>query len=110
MIIKVIFFSLLVEALVELFFKAVPLQGIRQWLIKKTPFLNSTHQGHLLDCKYCTSLWIAFGVIMLATWFDNGITRIIALFVITGRISNYIHIIWSTARDLQLNMRLARRK
>jgi hypothetical protein len=108
MVIKLIFLAILIEALTELLFKAAPLQKIRNWLIKKTPFLYSEEQGHLLDCKYCSSVWVAFGVIMLTTWFDNEFTRLIAYFIVAARGSNYAHIIFSTVKDFQINLRLER--
>ena len=108
MVIKFIFLAILIEALTELLFKAAPLQGVRAWLIQKTPFLRSEEQGHLLDCKYCSSVWVAFGVIILTTWFDNGLTRIIAYFIVAARGSNYVHIIFSTVKDFQINLRLER--
>lgn len=108
MVIKFIFLSILIEALTELLFKAAPLQGFRNWLIGETPFLNSEEQGHLLDCKYCSSVWIAFGVILLATWCDNGFTRIITYFIVAGRGSNYVHVLFSTVKDFQINLRIKR--
>ena len=108
-IIKIIALAILTEALTELIFRAAPLQGIRQWLIKKTPLLRSEEEGHLLECKYCTSsVWVATGVVLLATFADCAGTRLIAMILIIGRLSNYVHILYSTIRDAQFNMRLKR--
>lgn len=109
MIIKVLALAILVEALVELFFTAAPLQGIRAWLIKKTPRLRSEEQGHLLECKYCTSIWIGGGVILLASFADCRALRLLAAALIIARLSNYAHLIVSSIRDAQINMRLERK-
>jgi len=109
MLIRIIALALLTEALVELFFKAAPLQGTRAWLIKKTPSLRSEEQGHLLECKYCTSIWIGAGVLLLATFADCQALRITSAALIIARLSNYVHLIYSTARDAQINMRLTRK-
>ncbi|MDP2365776.1 MAG: DUF1360 domain-containing protein [Ignavibacteria bacterium] len=109
MIIRMIALAILVEALTELFFKAAPLQGLRAWLIKKTPALQSEEQGHLLECVYCTSIWIAAGVILLATYADYPVTRLLAFMLIIARISNVLHLVCSTIRDWQINMRLGRK-
>ncbi|MBU1307888.1 MAG: DUF1360 domain-containing protein [Alphaproteobacteria bacterium] len=109
MIIKCLALAILTEALVELIFTAAPLQGLRTWFIKKTPWLNSTDRGHLLECKYCTSIWIAAGVILLATFADFGVTRLAAFSLIIARISNLLHLFCSTIRDMQINLRLTRR-
>ena len=109
MIVKILALAILTEALVELFFTAAPLQGIRAWLIKKTPVLRSEAQGHLLECKYCSSIWIAAIVDVLATYADYPVTRLLGFILIIARISNLIHRICSTSRDAQINMRLERK-
>ena len=109
MIIKALALAILVEALVELIFTAAPLHGLRTWLIKKTPAFRSEEQGHLLECKYCSSIWIAAGVILLATFADCQATRLIASILISARLSNYAHLLISTIRDAQINMRLERK-
>lgn len=107
--IRMIFLCILTEALVELFFKAAPLQGIRTWLIKKSPWLHTEIQGHLLNCKYCTSVWIAAGVVLLAWLADCQGTRLAAAALIVARLSNYAHILMGWIRDAQINKRLERK-
>ena len=109
MIIKILALAILVEALVEIVFTAAPLQGLRQWLIKKTPVLHSAEQGHLLECKYCSSVWIAAGVVLIAMFFDNQVTRVMAGIIIIARLSNYAHLMISSLRDVQINVRLKRK-
>ena len=109
MIIKILALAILVEALVEIVFTAAPLQGLRQWLIKKTPCLHSAEQGHLLECKYCSSVWIAAGVVLIAMFFDNQVTRVMAGIIIIARLSNYAHLMISSLRDVQINVRLKRK-
>jgi hypothetical protein len=106
--IKWLVMIILVEALVELLYKAAPLQGIRNWVIKVTPFLRSEEQGHLLECKYCTAVWVGFVVVLVGTYLDYELVRVFALMIVLGRLSNYVHIVYSTIRDKQLNMRLSR--
>ena len=97
------------EALVHLWFHAAPLQPLRSGLIKVTPFLYSKAQhNHLVECKYCTSLWI--GVILLigytlfytvTVWVSSGL--------VIHRLSNHLHLIFSFIRDMQLDIRVKRR-
>ena len=108
MIIRVLALAILVEALVELIFTAAPLQGPRRWIIKKTPWLKSVDQGHLLECKYCTSVWIAGGAILLTTFADCQALRITSAALIIHRLSNYAHVVIAAVRDAQINMRLKR--
>ena len=108
MIIRVLALAILIEALVELIFTAAPLQGPRRWIIKKTPVLRSEEQGHLLECKYCTSVWVACGVILLAAFADCQALRITSAALIVARLSNLAHLLISAIRDAQINMRLKR--
>lgn len=108
MIIEFLGLAILIEALIELFFKAAPLQPIRTWLINKTPWLTSDAQGHAFNCKYCTSVWIAGSVVLLATFADCQATRLLAAVAMGARMSNYLHILIGTIRDIQINLRLER--
>ena len=108
MIIKIFCLAILTEALVQLFFTAAPMQGIRYWLIKKSPWLYSEEQGHLLSCKYCTSVWIAALVIAFAMLADCTLARLIAAAILVARLSNYAHILIGSVRDVQINMRIRR--
>ena len=110
MIIKLIIFAILVEALVELFFKAAPLQGIRRWIISKTPFLVSEEQGHLFECKYCTAFWVSVFVILIIMFFDNTVSRTIGFIIVVARLSNFVHIIYSLVFNSKMNMILRRTK
>ncbi len=109
MILRFIAMAILTEALVELFFKAAPLQGARGWLIKKTPKLRSQEQGHLLDCKYCTSVWVGTFVYSAAFFSESQVLRLVSAALIVARLSNYAHLFYSTVRDAQINMRLIRK-
>lgn len=108
-VLRILYLAILTEALVELVFKAAPLQGIRIWLIKKTPILRSTEQGHLLECKYCTSVWIAIAIVIAAAAAENTYTTILGAALVIARVSNYVHSTVSWIRDLQINLRLERK-
>ena len=109
MIIRILALAILTEAIVELIFKAAPLQGARLWFIRSTPFFRSEDQGHLLECKSCTPVWIAAGVALTAAFLDCQATRLMGAALIIARLSNYTHLIVSSIRDAQINMRLERK-
>lgn len=109
MLIKVLGLAILTEAIVELIFKAAPLQGARAWLIKKTPSLRAGDSQHLLECKYCTSVWIGAGVVLLASLADCPALRIASAALIVARVSNYAHVLVGWIRDAQINKRLERK-
>lgn len=104
---RIMVLALLTEALVELFFKAAPIQGFRKWMIRRTPFLEIEEQ-HLMECKYCTSVWAGFFVMLLYPFMDYSVTKFIIYSIITARLSNFVHIIFSTLKDYQRNLILRR--
>ena len=108
MLTRIIFLAILTEALVELFFTAAPLQNVRSIIIKKTPWLRSIERGHLLECKYCMSIWIGAFVVIFTIVADCNMTRLFATAVIVARGSNYAHTMIGFLRDLQINSRLKR--
>jgi hypothetical protein len=108
MIIKMIALIILIEALTELTFKAAPLQPLRAWLIRNTPTLRSKAQGHLLDCKYCTSIWIGAVVIITNYFISIQALNLLAAVIIFSRLANFLHVIFALLRDTQINLRLTR--
>jgi hypothetical protein len=106
--IKFLLCALLIEALVELFFKAAPLQGIRRWIISKTPFLEIEEQ-HLFECKYCTSFWVSVFVVLVMVFLDNIVTRTIGFIIIVARLSNFVHITYSVVFNTTMNLVLRRK-
>lgn len=93
------------EAIVELWKKAMPLQGIRRKLIEWTPFLEIDGQ-HLFDCGYCLSVWGGALVLISYSLFE-GLIYFFGVLAI-HRVSNYVHLVISYLRDLQLNLRVGR--
>ena len=93
------------EALVELWKKAMPLQGIRRKLTELTPFLEIDGQ-HLFDCGYCLSVWIG-AMVLISYLIFNDMIYFFGILAI-HRISNYVHLVVSYLRDLQLNLRVGR--
>jgi hypothetical protein len=105
--IKLFLLTIATEAIVELWRKAAPLQGIRERLIALTPFLYSKRQNtHLLDCGYCLSVWAA-GMSLGILW---GLGEWPLIVIVVHRVSNYAHLAYSLMRDLQLDVRVARGK
>ena len=110
-VINIILLAIAVEAVVELIKTAAPLQGIKEWIIKHTPFLYSERQQtHLLLCPPCTSLWVSILAVIAYLYMDTTVVVCIVVGLVAHRLSNYFHIIYSILRDKQLNIRIARGK
>ncbi len=98
------------EALIHLFLHAAPIQSMRRWMIKMTPFLYSKEQEtHLLDCGYCISIWTGFFMAFLY-FLDCIIVTYFIYALVIGRLSNHFHMIFSIIRDKQLDIRINRSK
>lgn len=98
------------EALVQLWLHAAPLQDLRWWLVRYTPFLYSQRsEEHLLNCPYCLSVW--FGLILIIGYFlFNVVTMFCAAILTVHRLSNHLHLVFSSLRDAQLDRRVKRNK
>jgi hypothetical protein len=98
------------EALVQLWFDAAPLLHVREWTIDHTPFLYSKMQEkHLLRCKYCMSVWVAFCLTLLYFTYES-MYMLIVIFLSVHRLSNFLHLVFSLCRDRQIDLRVARRQ
>ena len=92
----------------QLWFYAAPLQGIRFYLVKWTPFLYSeSQQTHLLNCKYCCSVWAAILLVILF-YVSSDVFLFTVLILTFHRISNFLHLIFSYLRDKQIDLRVDR--
>lgn len=105
---RFLFYIIACEALVQLWFRAQPLQKFRWFLVKKTPWLRVGGE-HLFECKYCTSFW--FGVVLtLVFLWDNFYIDIFIFILVIHRLSNFLHLVFSFILDKQFDCRASRRK
>jgi hypothetical protein len=108
---KLVLLVIVCEAGVEAIKHAAPLQPIKNWLISVTPFLYSKSQNtHLLSCPYCLSVYTGVICSILFIYIDNPVIWFIILATAFHRVSNYLHLLISTIRDSQMNMRISRGK
>lgn len=90
--IYVLLAAIFVEGTTELFVKSLLFDKLREFLFKKSSFLQK-----LLSCGYCTSVWVAIlpaiflifkiikpEIILAPVWF-------LGLVVVLHRLSNYVH-------------------
>jgi hypothetical protein len=107
---KLLLLAIAVEAAVELWKKAAPLQGVKRWIISKTPFLYSKEmQTHLLLCPYCCSLWLGGLMAIGYLYMDTVAVTCIVVGLVAHRLSNYLHIMYSILADMQRDLRVNRR-
>ena len=98
-----------VEALVQLWFHAAPLQWLRRAGVRFTPFLYSKEdQTHLFNCPYCVSVWVGASVTILFQCASRDVFILFCFFLSVHRLSNFLHMAFSYLRDKQVDLRVAR--
>lgn len=100
-----------IEAVTELIFRAGPLQSSRAWIIEHTPRLDVPGYGHLLECKYCVSVWVGFFFALGYLFFLESQVFLCFLYASSfHRLANLFHLPLSYLRDKQLNLRIDRNR
>lgn len=102
---KLLLLIILAEAVTELICKAEILERPRSYVKSLGWFFDE-----LLSCYYCTSVWV--GIILAQLYFvsDNVYILVFCSGIVVHRLSNYVHLLFSILRDIQINMRLERNK
>ena len=99
------------EAITEAIFRAGPLQPAREWIVDHTAWLSTEAQGHLLECKYCTSFWVGASLYIFLNLGVAKPTFLCFLYAVAvPRLANFLHVPFSWLRDKQLNLRIERNK
>lgn len=109
-LLKLLIIGIWCEAIVDLFFYGAPVQWLRRWLVKKTPFFTFEDYGSLFDCKYCVSFYVGILGVFLYIYLNNPIFLCICVAIVLHRISNYIHVVYRIIVDLQTDIRIRRRR
>lgn len=84
---------ILTEALTELFSKSEFFNPLREFFFKRreNKIFNFLHS--LIDCPYCTSVWVGFFVTICLFMFDNIFIDVFCLGIIIHRLSNVFHFV-----------------
>ena len=87
---------ILIEAITNILTKSDIFRPLRAYLFESNnKILRFIH--NILDCPYCTSVWVSLSsIILLCLYLNNLLPHILALFfmgVILHRLSNVLHFI-----------------
>jgi len=87
---------ILIEAMTNILTKSDILRPLRAYLFSsKNKVLKFIH--NILDCPYCTSVWVSLSsIVLLCLYINHLLPHILALFfmgVILHRLSNVLHFI-----------------
>ena len=80
---------LLIEALTNIVSKSEIFKPIRKFFFNKNKFFSWIHE--LLDCPYCTSVWVAWFVVLAFIVLDNFYVNLFFYGIMLHRASNILH-------------------
>ena len=80
---------MLVEALTNIITKSELFEPIRKFFFNKNKVFSWVHS--LLDCPYCTSVWIALFVLLIFILLNNYYINLFFYGIILHRLSNICH-------------------
>ena len=85
-ILKFILAAIVVEAITNIITKSELFKPVRAFFFEKNKWLHD-----LLDCGYCTSVWIGFGLAIYITYLECDIVNVFMLGLVLHRVSNVVH-------------------
>lgn len=89
----ILFAIILTEAITQLITKSEFFRPIRKFFFtkKENRFFNWIHD--LLDCGYCTSVWVGLFVVICMIFVNNVILDFFFVGIVLHRLSNVLHFI-----------------
>jgi hypothetical protein len=100
-----VFLIILTEAITQIITKSELFEPIRKFFFdrRKNKFFNWMHS--LLDCGYCTSVWVGWFVAISFLFLKSMILNVFFIGIVLHRLSNILHfIIDRINRDSDLNL------
>jgi hypothetical protein len=91
LIFKFLFAVVVVEAITNIITKSIFFSPVREFFFKRKKNKLSNWVHELLDCAYCTSVWVGFFVYICWFCFDSVIINVIFMGFALHRLSNVLH-------------------
>jgi hypothetical protein len=89
----ILFAAILTEAITQIITKSEFFKPIRKFFFKKreSRICNWIHE--LLDCGYCTSVWVGWFVLICMIVVNNIVLNVFFAGIVLHRLSNVLHFI-----------------
>jgi hypothetical protein len=88
-----IIFIIVVEAITELLSKSEIFKPLREFFFNRRKYKLLGFIHNLLDCGYCTSVWVSFFVVTVFISFSNIYLYVFLTAIVIHRLSNIFHFI-----------------
>jgi len=88
-----IIFIIVVEAITELLSKSEIFRPFREFFFNRRKYKLFKFVHDLLDCGYCTSVWVSLFVVTVFISFSNTYLYVFLAVIVIHRLSNIFHFI-----------------
>ena len=89
----ILFATMLTEAITQLITKSEFFKPIRKFFFKKRENRVCNWIHELLDCGYCTSVWVGCVIVFCMIFVNNMILNVFFAGVVLHRLSNVLHFV-----------------
>ena len=89
----ILFAIILTEAITQLITKSELFKPIRKFFFKKRENRFCSWIHDLLDCGYCTSVWVGLGVVACMLFVNNIVLNVFFAGIVLHRLSNVLHFV-----------------
>lgn len=89
----ILFAVILTEAITQIITKSELFKPLRKFFFDRKENRLCKYIHDLLDCGYCTSVWIGWFVAAMFIFMDNIILNIFFVGIVLHRLSNVLHFI-----------------
>lgn len=99
----ILFAIVLTEAITQIITKSELFKPIRKFFFnrRKNKFCSYIHD--LLDCGYCTSVWVGWFVVIAFLYLNSVILNVFFAGLVLHRLSNILHFIIDRINKEELN-------
>jgi len=99
----ILFAIILTEALTQVITKSELFKPIRKFFFDRRTNKLCSFVHDLLDCGYCTSVWVGWFVVIAFLYLNNVVVNIFFAGIILHRLSNILHFIIDRIQGTDLN-------
>jgi hypothetical protein len=99
----ILFAIILTEAITQIITKSELFRPIRKFFFEKRANKLCKYIHDLLDCGYCTSVWVGWFVVIALLYFDNIVINVFFAGIVLHRLSNILHFIIDRIQGHELN-------
>ena len=99
----ILFAIILTEAITQIITKSELFKPIRKFFYDRRENKFCSHVHDLLDCGYCTSVWVGWFVVIAFLYLNSVILNVFFAGLVLHRLSNILHFVIDRINKDELN-------